>query len=1269
MSALSNSPEVLKIALALGGIVAAAWHIAISAKAPPANHAGKLPDSKIAGGTAAASPAPRPRFGLRILLFILCLAAVPNYYAFKFSNLTTDVHLYDAYFYYVGSKYFDELGYERLVPATIIADAEGANRFRAFDRKMFREQPSQRVVPFDRAMNLRSEIISRFAPERWAAFKADIDWFTASLPERSWDTILTDYGYNATPFGRLTQQFISNLLHPGQLKWAGYFDLVLLCAALIVIGRVFGMEASLFAALFMFVSYSGRWPPIGASMLRLDWLAAMLVAACCLRRNRRAAAGLSFGYAICARGFPAFFAFGLVVRSAADLVRGRWRNSPSVSFLAWTTGACLLLSGLTVAVQGWGSFSSSFEKLRRYQGVASLMPGHIGVDVAMAAQSGDQSGAARRERILSLGAPTFVVGTIAILSLIPAMIRRDREEEAFAFGEVAFFVGTIALYYYHLTRAVLVTTQSGRPARWSNALGLILLFAVEAVSNGFRAANWTRQAIGEGVSIALGVSLALICIARLIEMIPSLDAKLSRALHWIASSADGIQRRDRIATAALLVAGAALLVAIYARNSGQAVSAITGAPGTQSLEFSEWVPGVAGGAGRIQEARTSFGPNERVAIQGVLSGRHPDAILEFEWIDPSGTCAYRKSMKIRASWTHVWTTYRGPTPMSAGRWAVRISRGETALCSTGFDVHRSAGEMPIRKALAAFEANRLSLVEAHDVLQWIQSAIGQSPDSEDQDRAFPGKIADRRAHVAIRLFSDGRLLHAALGTDDNLENSARSALPNNIHDLRDGRTSTAELTVIHAGEMIPCTPGNVSLRLKGNVGFSIQCGGHAALLTPMELVTRNLNSGEDILRQLCTDAGVGEESWRRSDCTLVSFRAQQFALNAGSSETVEYLCGRSIRKSPLTLNDLRSSVELGAAWLAANQSTDGRYLYSYDAASDKIPDDDWCLRGLNAAYVMAEIGHDGAPGNAFASSADRAMTLYAAHLDRLGDGLFVKWNEPRIDSGLGSTAFLLAALATRNREGDAECMAKLANAIMQEQQPSGRFSTDFVHATDREIDQLFYPGEAMLALMLYHERTNDPRAMETVARAFAYYREYKRGRSEAPYVPWQIRCFSALYRYTRHDVHRDYCFELADWMLDKYPLIEDLGAPEECGALSSNLASTGVYAEGLAAAYRLAVESQDLRRTERYGFALAGCARYLTGLQFKQQDVYPYASPKRMLGALATKPRDNALRLDFTYHAISALRMITQFMDEAQWRAYSEKSELPRGRGAADHGG
>ncbi len=152
-------------------------------------------------------------------------------------------------------------------------------------------------------------------------------------------------------------------------------------------------------------------------------------------------------------------------------------------------------------------------------------------------------------------------------------------------------------------------------------------------------------------------------------------------------------------------------------------------------------------------------------------------------------------------------------------------------------------------------------------------------------------------------------------------------------------------------------------------------------------------------------------------------------------------------------------------------------------------------------------------------------------------------------------------------------------------------------------------------------------------------------------------------------MHRDYCFELADWMLDLFPPIEDLGAPEECGALSSNLASTGVYAEGLAAAYRLAVDSQDLGRADRYGVALAGCARYLIGLQFKQADVYPYSNPKRMLGALATKPRDNTLRLDFTYHAISALRMITQFMDEAQWRGYSEKSKFPHGRRAADHGG
>src|SRR5262249_33291423 len=63
----------------------------------------------------------RTRDGLLIALGALAFGAYWNFGSFHFGNYT---HIWDTFHYYIGSKYFKELSYDRLYECAAVADAE-----------------------------------------------------------------------------------------------------------------------------------------------------------------------------------------------------------------------------------------------------------------------------------------------------------------------------------------------------------------------------------------------------------------------------------------------------------------------------------------------------------------------------------------------------------------------------------------------------------------------------------------------------------------------------------------------------------------------------------------------------------------------------------------------------------------------------------------------------------------------------------------------------------------------------------------------------------------------------------------------------------------------------------------------------------------------------------------------------------------------------------------------------------------------------------------
>jgi hypothetical protein len=383
---------------------------------------------------------------------------------------------------------------------------------------------------------------------------------------------------------------------------------------------------------------------------------------------------------------------------------------------------------------------------------------------------------------------------------------------------------------------------------------------------------------------------------------------------------------------------------------------------------------------------------------------------------------------------------------------------------------------------------------------------------------------------------------------------------------------------------------------------------------------------------------------------LTSFLTQDFVQLAGDGEVRMFAFGREV-VDPVEVEypRLGQAVKSATDWFVRNQHDDGRYLYSYLPAIERAPDEDWCLRGLNAAFVLSEIAVD-TKDEKLLASVEKAAKMYLDAMSESDGKYYLHWKKHRPCPSVAAPAFILATYSTLGDEDKLPVLERIAESLYTMQAADGSIKSRFV-GEPGAMDQLFYPGEMLLGLMRYHEFSKDKRAVEVVEAAFPYYVKFWEGKKEAPYVPWQVRAFSELYHVTQNEKYRDYCFELQDWMLKRYP---PLGADEilgRRGALATQLASSGVYAEGLAAAYDLAVRVGDKERMGRYGVALKGVIGYLMGLQYSEHDVFWLADPERVIGALATKPSDGQIRLDFTYHAISAMHAFSSMVDEQEWAA------------------
>lgn len=417
-------------------------------------------------GARAARP---PRTALLALLFA---AAAWN----AFVNARVEyrpIHFHDAGHYYLGSRYFDELGYVHLYDAVLLVLSE-ADPPRELPEQV-RDLASHRLIGTEEILAEGRLAVSDFESERWQSFRADARMILDGLGD-GLETFLLDHGYNPTPvwtaiFGPLAQAvpagsvtglFLLTLIDP---------LLLLGCGALIAWAR--GPRDALIAGTYLLLVF-GTLRFVGAAYGRYLWLFLLVAGFCRLAKQRHALAGALLAGAAALRIFPALFLAPLLLKIARRARRGRPIPARYRSLLAGAALAGLAAGSVSILLLGRDAWTAFFANMGTYLGVDPSNA--IGFQTILETVA-HLAGADPR----SLPVRGLILATSAVLALLVALAAsRRREAAALAAGAaLCFLVFDLGGYYYAFLVLPLLAESTPRRAA-------LALFALELLCHTLR---------------------------------------------------------------------------------------------------------------------------------------------------------------------------------------------------------------------------------------------------------------------------------------------------------------------------------------------------------------------------------------------------------------------------------------------------------------------------------------------------------------------------------------------------------------------------------------------------------------------------------------------------------------------------------------------------------------------------------------------------------------------------------------------------------------
>ena len=433
------------------------------------------------------------------LLAVLVAIGLLSYIALvrvQSSSGVVHLHQSEVYHYYIGTKYFAELGHDGLYEATVIADFEddrSGHRPRAPVRDL---KGGSRETTRGELVQRRAQIKRRFpSAERWRQFKADIALLRGvDVPGWRSTEFQRDHGYNGTP---LTTVLLGSLAawSPGGpqvfLRAAVWLDVLLILALGGWISSRLGWNAGLSFGFFWLVNPFNDYDFTGGSYLRYNYFIALAMAIVFYRVGRRVATGICLAFASLFRVFPVMFPIGLIIHDLLSPQRwARLRDN------AWLYGAGALAAAAVIGATSYiatpaqtNPWLEQLEIVAARNSVAApntislrfpFLYGdeHNVAVVTASVRNGEEiDWPAETTATFEDRKPLYYAALVVWLMAAMGCARRMRGAQAFVLG-IVFSFGMLLLSHYYFCMLSLLSLIFAEQRRVLEALGLGMLIVV-----------------------------------------------------------------------------------------------------------------------------------------------------------------------------------------------------------------------------------------------------------------------------------------------------------------------------------------------------------------------------------------------------------------------------------------------------------------------------------------------------------------------------------------------------------------------------------------------------------------------------------------------------------------------------------------------------------------------------------------------------------------------------------------------------------------------
>ncbi len=357
---------------------------------------------------------------------------------------------------------------------------------------------------------------------------------------------------------------------------------------------------------------------------------------------------------------------------------------------------------------------------------------------------------------------------------------------------------------------------------------------------------------------------------------------------------------------------------------------------------------------------------------------------------------------------------------------------------------------------------------------------------------------------------------------------------------------------------------------------------------------------------------------------------------------------KPVSQIPLDKPRLLASAKAGGDYLLRVQKADGSFHYYYDAASDHFENRTYnIVRHAGTAYALFEL-YVATKDARYLDSANRAIQFLKTRFrpSPKKNAVFVLDFDGKAKLGANGLALLALTkqLETDVKSADRDSAKRLASMILSLQNSDGSFES-YHPVNGDEPDgsvSLYYPGEAILALVRFYKFDEDKRWLEAARRGADFLITEQSQTKPLPPDAWFIQALEALNKLSFNKKYLDHALAIAESLIaNQYNEEDSVYYAGAFGPGVPRATPTASRAEGLVAAYRMAEPMKDWR-VAKIAVALKACARFQLSQQLGEENKYHLPNPGRALGGFQESLDDLHIRIDYVQHNISALLGIAE---------------------------